>query len=157
MEAFSDIDEPADWQDGSERRFEISDEEEESPLLLSREFLEKKSSERSEEILQDWEGVVDQVDEDGKVFTARLRDLMTGETCPSRTAEIPVEDVSDDDRRLLCPGAVFYLTAGRSLRKGRREIFGRIVFRRLPGWTSADLRRIEERARRLINFLDPKN
>ena len=157
MEVFSDMDEPADRRDEPERRFEFSDEEEEWPSLSSRAFPEEKSFERSEEILQDWEGVVDDVDEEGKVFTARLRDLVAGETHPSRTVEIPIGDVSDDDRRLLRPGAVFYLKAGRALRKGRREMFGRVVFRRLPNWTSAELRRVEERARRLMDFLDPEN
>ena len=156
-EASSDIDEPADWQEETERLFEIPGEEEEPHLLPSLAFPEEKSSERSEEILQDWEGVVDEVDEAGKVFTARLRDLTVNEIHPSRTAEIPIEDVSDDDRKLLRPGAIFYLTAGRSLRNGRLELFGRMAFRRLPGWTSADLLRIEERARRLIDFLDPEN
>ena len=156
-EVSSDIDESADWQDETERRFEIPDEEEEPPLLPSLTFPEGKPYERSEEIIQDWEGVVDEVDEAGKVFTARLRDLTVNEIHPSRTAEIPVEDVSDDDRKLLHPGAVFYLTAGRSLRNGRLELFGRIVFRRLPGWTSADWLRIEERAQRLIDFLGPEN
>ena len=157
MEVFSDMAETADWQDGPGRRFEFPDEEEYLATLSSRAFPEEKSSERSEEILQDWEGVVDEVDEEGKLFTARLRDLVAGEIYPSRMAEIPIGDVSDDDRRLLRSGAVFYLTAGRALRKGRREMFGRIVFRRLPNRTPADLRRVEERARRLIDFLEPEN
>lgn len=157
MEVFSGMDEPADRRDEPGRRFEFSDEEEELSPLSSRAFPEEKSFERSEEILQDWEGVVDDVDEEGKVFTARLCDLVAGETHPSRTVEIPIGDVSDDDRRLLRPGAVFYLKAGRALRKGRWEMFGRVVFRRLPNWTSAELRRVEERARRLMDFLDPEN
>ena len=114
---------------------------------------EEKPSERSEEIIRDWEGVVDEVCEDEGIFAARLRDLTAGEIYPSETAEIPIEDVSDDDRGLLRPGAVFYLTTGRSLRRGRWELFGRMAFRRLPGRTPADLRRIEERARSLIDFL----
>ncbi len=114
---------------------------------------EEKPSERFEEIIQDWEGVVDEVCEDEGIFTARLCDLTAGEIYPSETAEIPIEDVSDDDRELLRPGAVFYLTTGRALRSGRWELFGRMAFRRLPGRTPADLRRIEERARSLIDFL----
>lgn len=152
-EASSDINALADWQDETERRFEISGDEEEPYLLSSQAFQEEKTSERSEEIVQDWEGVVNEIDENGKVFTARLRDLTAGEVYPSEVAEIPIEDISDDDEKLLRPGAVFYLTAGRSLRNGRRELFGRIVFRRPPGRTEADLRRIEERARSLIDFL----
>ena len=114
---------------------------------------EEKSSQRSEEIIRDWEGIVDEVLEDEGIFVALLRDLTAGEIYPSETVEIPIEDVSDDDRELLRQGAVFYLTMGRSLRGGRWELFGRMAFRRLPDRTPADLRRIEERARSLIDFL----
>ena len=152
-EAFSSADAPADWENEPERRSELPDEEEEPHPLFSRALPEEESTERSEEIIRDWEGVVDEVLEDEGIFTARLRDLTTGEIYPSETAEIPTEDVSDDDRDLLRPGAVFYLTTGRSLRRGRWELFGRMAFRRLPGRTPADLRRIEENARSLIDFL----
>ena len=153
MEAFSSIDAPADWENEPERRFELPDEEEEPHPLSSQALPEEKSTERSEEIIRDWEGVVDEVLEDEGIFSARLCDLTAGEIYPSETAEIPIEDVSDDDRELLRPGAVFYLTTGRSLRRGRWELFGRMAFRRLPSRTPADLRRIEERARSLIDFL----
>lgn len=157
VETSSSIDAPADWENEPERRSELPDEEEEPHPLSSQALPEEKSTERSEEIIRDWEGVVDEVLEDEGIFSARLRDLTTGEIYPSETAEIPIEDVSDDDRELLRSGAVFYLTTGRSLRRGRWELFGRMAFRRLPSRTPADLRRIEERARSLIDFLGLEN
>lgn len=107
-------------------------------------------------VLQDWEGVVETVGDES--FTARLRDLTINERDPSEIAEFPVEDVSDDDRELLDVGAVFYVTVGRLIRSnGRQERFGRIVFRRLPGWTSSTLRRAEKRAERFSHYLGLKD
>jgi len=107
-------------------------------------------------ILQDWEGIVETVGDEN--FTARLRDLTNEENYPSEIAELPIEDISDDDQELLKVGAVFYLTVGRSIRpNGRQQRFGRIVFRRLPGWTSSTLHRAEKRAKRLSRFLNSKD
>ena len=72
-----------------------------------------KSPEYVQEILQDWEGIVESVG--NEFFTARLRDLTNNEVYPSETAELPIEDISDDDLQLLRVGAVFYLV---SVRKG---------------------------------------
>ena len=108
--------------------------------------------ETSEEVLQEWEGVVESVEKE--TFTASMRDLTAGEAYPGEVAELPVEDVSDDDMELLETGAVFYLTVGRSVRpNGQQERFGRMVFRRLPLFTPSDFSRAEERARRLARFL----
>ena len=121
-------------------------------------FRERKFPEPSEEVLQRWEGVVETVDEDDGIFTARLYDLATDEPCPSETAELLTDDVSDDDRKLLQPGAVFYLTVGYSVRvSGRKDRFVRVEFRRLPNWTESDLHRAMERARRITRFLDPES
>ena len=115
-----------------------------------------KKPEHVQEILQDWEGVVETVE--GEIFTARLRDLTSNEPYPSETAELPIEDISDDDLELLRVGAVFYLTVGRLIWfNGRQERFGRIVFRRLPGWTPSTLRRAQKRAERLSLFLDSED
>ena len=122
------------------------------PLALS----EIKKPEYTQEILQDWEGVVEMIGNEN--FTARLRDLTNNEPYPSETAELPIEDISVDDLKLLRVGAVFYLTVGRSTwLNGRQERFGRIVFRRLPDWTLSTLRRAEERAEHLSRFLDSED
>ena len=79
------------------------------------------------------------------------------EVYPGETAELPVADVSEDDRELLGVGAVFCMTVGYYVwADGRRERFGRVVFRRLPGWTASALERARERARRITRFLRPE-
>ena len=115
-----------------------------------------KKPEYAQEILQDWEGVVETIGNEN--FTARLRNLTNNEPYPSEAAELPIEDISADDLELLRVGAVFYLTVGRLIWfNGRQERFGRIVFRRLPGWTLSTLRRAEKRAEHLSRFLDSED
>lgn len=106
----------------------------------------------SEEVLQDWEGVVETIG-DG-TFTALLRDLTRYEARPHETADFSIEDISKDDRELLEPGAIFFFTVGRSTKpNGQQERFARVEFRRLPVWTDADLKRAEARAQRLARSL----
>lgn len=124
------------------------------PLL----FEEDQSPEQRERflVLQDWEGVVETIG--SETFAARLRDRSSDETYAGETAELPIADVSDDDRELLRPGAVFYLTVGRLVRaSGRQERVGRVVFRRLPAWTESTLSRANQRAERLSRFLSTQN
>ena len=127
----------------------------ESKDLVVDSFSERKVPERTQEVLQDWEGVVERIEDD--IFVARLRDMTANEVYPGEIAELPVGDVSEDDRELLQVGAVFYMTVGYYVwASGRRERFGRVVFRRLPGWTASALERARERARRITRFLRPE-
>ena len=127
----------------------------ESKDLVVDSFSERKAPERTQEVLQDWEGVVERIEDD--IFVARLRDMTANEVYPGEIAELPVGDVSEDDRELLQVGAVFYMTVGYYVwASGRRERFGRVVFRRLPGWTASALERARERARRITRFLRPE-
>lgn len=106
-------------------------------------------------MLQEWEGVVERIE--GDIFVARLRDMTADEVYPGEIAELPVADVSEDDRELLRVGAVFYMTVGYYVwADGRRERFGRVVFRRLTGWPASALERARERARRITRFMRPE-
>jgi hypothetical protein len=121
-------------------------------------FLEEQALQPAEEfvVFQDWEGVVETVG--AETFHARLRDQTRNEGYASEIAELPIADVSADDRELLRPGAIFYLTLGRVTRaSGRQERVGRLVFRRLPAWTPSTFRRAQQRAERLSQFLAPQN
>ena len=131
-------------------------EEEQPDIHIPLRIPETRRPEHRTEVLQQWEGIVETVGDEN--FTARVRDLTNNEHYPSEIAELPIEDISDDDRELLQTGAVFYLTVGRSISfNGRQQRFGRIVFRRLPGWTPSTFRRAEKRAKNLSRFLDSKD
>jgi hypothetical protein len=102
-------------------------------------------------VLQDWEGVVEDVRNDD--FFARLRDRTSGSNFDAEAAEIPISEVDADDLPLLKPGAIFYLTIYRRiLESGRHERATRMFFRRLPAWTPSMLQSVKERADRWKNF-----
>ena len=102
-------------------------------------------------VLQDWEGVVEEVREDD--FVARLMDKTAGQKFDSEAAEIPKSEVDRDDIELLKPGAIFYLTVFRRVaRNGRQERITRLIFRRLPAWTQTMLKSVGDRANSWKSF-----
>ena len=64
--------------------------------------------------LQEWEGFVSEIGE--KVFVARLVD-MTRKDNPEEEADFLIEDVRNDDLKLLRPGAVFRWIIGYDVKK----------------------------------------
>lgn len=94
--------------------------------------------------LNEWEGVVDSVDEEQGVFQARLQD-QTQKDSPTEAASFLIEDVRQDDLPLLTEGAVFRWVIGK-----REDIFGgvertsTVVFRRMPAYSQADLKAADD-------------
>lgn len=83
-----------------------------------------------------WEGVVLGVEND--VFRARLVDL--DRRTPDEEAEVHLSEVSDEDRALVEPGAIFYWSIGYYIdRAGQRMRRSLVRFRRLPAWTRGEL------------------
>jgi len=93
--------------------------------------------------LQKWEGVVTEVEKD--IFNARLLDLTDDN--PEEEADFSIEEVSEDDRKLLKPGAVFYWSLG-YLTTGTGQVIRTSIvkFRRLPAWTETEVKRAQEQA-----------
>jgi len=102
--------------------------------------------------LQEWEGYVVEVGNDD--FTARLRDVTAGSVYEDEEADFPVDDISESDRELLRPGAIFRWAIGyERTRGGTKRRISQIVFRRLPQWTAKDLEVSLLEARALAAFL----
>jgi hypothetical protein len=103
--------------------------------------------------LQKWEGTVLQVLKES--FFARLVDLTSGGM--DEEAEFPLEEVSDADRSLVEPGAVFYWNIGYvdSL-SGQRTRASVIRLRRLPVWGAEELERAKQKAQYMSDELDWK-
>ena len=99
-----------------------------------------------------WEGVVLGVESD--VFRARLVDL--DRRTPDEEAEIHLSEVSDEDRALVEPGAIFYWSVGYYTdRTGQRMRRSLVRFRRLPAWTRRELddaRREAEETGRILGW-----
>ena len=93
--------------------------------------------------LQEWEGIVEKVKEES--FDARLVDLTRNN--PDEVLEdFPLDDISEEDRRLVAPGAVFYWCIGYHVRKGQRSRTSEIRFRRLPVWGEAEIEEARQTA-----------
>jgi hypothetical protein len=102
--------------------------------------------------LQEWEGYVVEIGNDS--FTARLRDVTAGSMHEEEEAEFPLDDISESDRDLLKPGAIFRWAIGYlRTRGGTKRRISQIVFRRLPQWTARDLKESLRDARALIASL----
>ena len=94
--------------------------------------------------LQKWEGTVIEVMKDS--FIARLQDLT--QEGPDEEAEFSIEEVSEDDKHLVEPGAIFYWNIGyHDSRSGQRRRSSIIRFRRLPAWTKEDIETAKREAK----------
>lgn len=99
------------------------------------------------ELRQQWEGVVTNIARDE--FTVVLRDLVSRHA-PEIEAVLPLEEVPDDDLKLLKRGAVLYWTIGyEQTQAGQRKRVSTIRLRRLPAWSRADVDRVAKRAKEL--------
>jgi hypothetical protein len=79
-------------------------------------------------------------------FSARLKDRTNAEAA-DEFVTLSLDEVPESDRALVQPGAVFYWFIGYDVsRFGQLTRTSRIRFRRLPAWTPAERRKIEERA-----------
>lgn len=122
-------------------------EPEERPLVLPRIVSRVRDRFIS---LQKWEGVVCYVN--GDSFVAKLTDLTRGG--PDEEAEFPLDEISEEDRKLVKPGAVFYWNIGyHDLHRGQRIRSSLIRFRRLPAWTKKEIESARKEAERISNLI----
>lgn len=97
--------------------------------------------------IQEWEGTV--TDVDGDTFMARLTDLTAGKRVAEEEADFLVDDLTDDDRQLLVPGAIFRWVVGyQRASGGSKKRVSHVVFRRLPMLTEKDAAEAREEGTR---------
>jgi hypothetical protein len=88
--------------------------------------------------LVEWEGYVLAIDRD--VFTARLIDLTSGDTVPEEQGELPLDDLTSEERAALRPGTAFRFTIGyEKTPGGQRKRVSRIIMRQFPKWTRQEI------------------
>lgn len=85
----------------------------------------------------EWEGSVVLVTDDHIV--AALVGVKGGVAAQEVEAEIPWDEIADDDCSLVRLGALFRLSVGHEIEHGTRSRYSRLVFRRLPAWSRRDL------------------
>ncbi len=87
--------------------------------------------------IQKWEGKV--ISSSGDTFKATLSPIVGDKI--DQEAEIYIQDVTPDERVFIEPGAVFYWSIGYLERPSGRVRESVLRFRRLPTWTSDDLKK----------------
>ena len=96
--------------------------------------------------LQKWQGEVIEVK--GDTFWARLKDLTTKGV--EEEAEFAIEEVSEEDKKLIKPGGVFYWNIGYQVSyQGQQTKVSIIRFRRLPAWKKEELDAAKNRAQKV--------
>lgn len=100
--------------------------------------------------LQKWQGIVIEIKKES--FIARLKNLT--ENGIEEQSEILLAEVSEDDKRLLKPGSVFYWNIGYRISSlGQRTRASMLRFQRLPLWTNEEIGRAKKRALKLRKFI----
>lgn len=100
-------------------------------------------------VLQLWEGRVLSVDDDTQSMRALLSAKM-GQV-PDHTAQIELQWVSEQDLDLVKPGAVFYLTLYKQVRRGNIKNSQELRFRRRPSWSQHQIQQIRAEAQVLVS------
>ncbi len=88
--------------------------------------------------LQEWEGYILEIGDEK--FTARLLDLTADASLAEEEAEIPLSEISKNDRDQIGPGSIFRWSIGyeRSL-AGTKKRVSHIVFRDIPALSKLDM------------------
>ncbi len=103
-------------------------------------------------LLQLWEGKVLNVTD--TEFEALISDK-TNPDLPDEIVTIDIDELSPDDVPLTRPGSVFYWSVGYVDFPGRGRIReSKIRFRRLRGWTTAEIQSARETGKRLEALFD---
>lgn len=100
-------------------------------------------------VIQLWEGRVLDVNVQSEVMNVLLVAKMG--QMPEHSAEIELQWVSDQDRDLVVPGAVFYLTLYKRTRRGSIKNSQELRFRRRPSWTRQQVQKIHTDAEEMLS------
>ncbi len=100
-----------------------------------------------------WEGEVKSVDATAQTMHVYLHSKLS--QAPAHAGEIALEWVSDQDKDLVIPGAVFYWTLYKETRRGSIRNSQELRFRRLPSWSRSQLERIQAEASKLLRAPRP--
>jgi hypothetical protein len=104
--------------------------------------------------VQEWEGYVRAFGPDS--MSADLVDVTAYGKRITQQAEIPLEELSDNDREKLRIGAIFRWSIGyQRTPRGTKMRVSNIVFRDLPRWTQKELREASEEAAELEQYFKP--
>jgi len=103
------------------------------------------------QVLQKWEGSIIGVSADECRVVVRN---MSSPEAPEEEVTFSIQEISESDRGLAMPGAVFYWSVGyEDSLQGQRTRKSTIRFRRLPTWTEKELNKARQEAHSLRDLL----
>lgn len=105
-------------------------------------------------VLAKWVALVDFVDQEKGSFTAILK----SQNNPDEIGEFDMDDVSNDDKPLVVPGATFYWNVGQSIEKSGRKMNASIIrFKRARYWSRLEVEAAREEAKKYNVWLPKKD
>lgn len=127
-----------------------------APFSIPSTFTRLMPSKRiSPEELAEWDGCVTGIQNEGMFFSATLNGIKgLGVEGQEEDAIIPISDVAEWDKELLCTGNYFRLCVMQSVDLSGEPIrYTKVVFRRMPAYRQQDLDEALERGRQLARGL----
>ena len=102
--------------------------------------------------MQEWEGYVTEIGEN--TFTAILVDLTQKENEPTEEADFEMDEISNNDRKLLKIGSVFRWAIGYNTAGSTKMKSSFVVFRNLPAFSKKELDAAQSKAESLNNSIN---
>lgn len=101
----------------------------------------KPSNHIAPEELAEWDGCVTEIQNEGRFFSATLNGIKgMGVKGQEEDALIPISDVAEWDKELLCAGNYFRLCVMQGVDQSGEPIrYTKVVFRRMPAYRQQDL------------------
>jgi hypothetical protein len=99
------------------------------------------------QVEQEWEGYVQEINDNDSTFTALLLDITANQKHPTEEADFRQQDILEFDRHFLCRGAVFRWIIGyEGSISGTRKSVSKLIFRRLPKFNKEAIKRADKKA-----------
>lgn len=115
----------------------------------------KKQSVSHDLIIEEWEGLIKNIDED--CFKADLC-KKNSNVSESIVADFSISDVPEDERHLVKPGMIFYWYIRKEVKKSGTISNGEsLMFRRMPSWKHFDLNKKTTKSDEFFNFLSTES
>lgn len=108
------------------------------------------------QVIQEWEGYVQEINENENTFTATLLDITANKSSPTEEADFNLNIIHEFDHHFLRVGAVFRWVIGYHLKrtinkKGYVSVTkissSDLVFRRMPKWSESSLNKAVKKAK----------
>ena len=125
----------------------------EQPAIVVPVRMPEEKAKSQYKVLGRWEGRIESIPSNGDRFIATIRDL-TDPSYPEEEAVFDLDEVTESDRSLLAPGAIFYwIIAYKTNPSSQIERVSFIRLRRVPIWSKKTLQTVHKSAKDLYKVV----